>query len=103
MEQSEKRRELIRRLLDERSEYRQIEIPADETGQRRLLRSLFNVRAPEKIDAEFLRLQDDYLQEEIRKKGVTELSTLSPGVRRRRQRRQCRHDRMLPPLPQLHR
>ena len=78
MEQSEKRRELIRRLLDERSEYRQIEIPADETGQRRLLRSLFNVRAPEKIDAEFLRLQDDYLQEEIRKKGVTELSTLSP-------------------------
>ena len=78
MEQSEKRRELIRRLLDERSEYRQIEIPADETGQRRLLRSLFNVRAPEKIDAEFLRLQDDYLQEEIRRKGVTELLTLSP-------------------------
>ena len=83
MEQSERRRKLIRALLDERSEYRRMEIPSEEPQQRQLLRSLMNVRAPGAIDEEFLRLQDEYLREETRRKSVTALSDLTalePGI-----------------------
>ena len=78
MEQKEKRLYLIRALLDEQPAYRDIRIPADPADQKRLLRSLFNVRMPGKISAEFLRIQDDYLREEIRQKGITDLSGLTP-------------------------
>jgi len=79
MDQSEKRLFLIRRLLAERPEYRGVEIPSDEPGQRRLLRSLFNVRMPGAADEDFLRVQDEYLREETRAKGVTALSDLAPA------------------------
>lgn len=78
MEQKEKRLYLIRALLDEQPAYRDIRIPADPADQKRLLRSLFNVRMPGKISVEFLRIQDDYLREEIRQKGITDLSGLTP-------------------------
>ncbi|MCR5182337.1 MAG: protein-ADP-ribose hydrolase [Clostridia bacterium] len=78
MNQSEKRQYLIRRLLDEQPRYRGIDIPGGEADQRRLLRSLFNIRMPGAIDEDFLRVQDDYLQEETRHKGVTSLSDLTP-------------------------
>ena len=38
-------------------------IPADEKEQRDLLRSLMNVREPLPISDEFLKIQDEYLQE----------------------------------------
>lgn len=78
MNQQEKRQLLIRWLLDEQPRYSNIEIPADETEQRRLLRSLFNVRMPGAISKEFLNVQDEYLQEETRQKGITALADLTP-------------------------
>ena len=78
MNQEEKRHYLIRTLLDERPEYRNIKIPAGTAEQKRLLRSLFNVRMPGRISADFLRIQDEYLQEEIRQKSVTDLADLVP-------------------------
>lgn len=76
MNQTEKRLFLIRALLDER--YREMEIPADDAAQRRLLRSLFNVRLPAGIGEDFLKVQDEYLQEETRRKGITALADLVP-------------------------
>ena len=78
MNQEEKRLYLIRALLDEQPAYRDTPIPAEPAEQKRLLRSLVNVRMPGKISAEFLRIQDEYLQEETRRKGITDLSELTP-------------------------
>ena len=83
MNQDEKRLYLIRVLLDEQEAYRRIQIPSDRMEQKRLLRSLFNIRMPGSISEEFLRVQDEYLQEEIRQKGITdliELTPLHPGI-----------------------
>ena len=74
MTQSEKRLYLIRRLSEERGEI--LTPPADSSGQRRLLRALFNVRPPMPTDANFLAVQDSYLEQEIREKGVTDLRRL---------------------------
>ena len=79
MNQTEKRQYLIRRLLNEQPRYRQISIPAGSTEQRQLLRSLFNVRLPGAIDGDFIKVQDEYLQEETRQKGITELAGLTPA------------------------
>lgn len=78
MNQSERRIYLIRSLLNERSEYRDITIPADEQEQKLLLRGLMNVRMPGSIGAEFLKIQDEYLQEETKEKHITKLSDLKP-------------------------
>lgn len=78
MDQTEKRLYLIRSLLDEQPRYRDMEIPSDGMEQRKLLRSLFNIRMPAWISEDFLKVQDEYLQEETRRKGVTELADLTP-------------------------
>jgi O-acetyl-ADP-ribose deacetylase (regulator of RNase III) len=76
MTQTERRLFLIEYLLSERGE--RIHIPADEYNQKRLLRSLFNIRLPKDVSEEFLRIQDAYLQEEIRRKGITDIADLQP-------------------------
>lgn len=78
MTQEERRVYLIRELLAENPQYRQMEIPSDPQSQRRLLRALFNVRMPGKVSPDFLKMQDAYLQEETRKKGITDLADLTP-------------------------
>ncbi len=78
MNQRERREVLIRALLDERPEYRTMVIPWDEKEQCRLLRALMNVRKPAPITPEFQKIQDEYLQEETRKKGIVSLSELHP-------------------------
>ena len=77
MTQEERRVALIQFLLDERQE-RNIPLPSSEAEQKRLLRGLMNVRPPHPIGQEFLQLQDEYLQEEQRRRGVTDWRTLSP-------------------------
>ena len=79
MDQQEKRLFLIRQLLEEQPRYRNMAIPADESEQRQVLRSLFNIRMPGAIDEGFLKVQDEYLREETRKKGITALADLTPA------------------------
>ena len=76
--QDERREWLITALLDERPEYADIEIPADTQDQQRLLRALFNVRPPRHVSDEFLCVQDVYLQERAREKGIVRLEGLTP-------------------------
>ena len=78
MNQSEKRLFLIQSLLKEQSEYRDIAIPADTDNQRQLLRGLMNLRRPARIGAEFLQMQDKYLQGETAAKGITDAADLTP-------------------------
>lgn len=69
---------LIRCLLNEKEEYRDIEVPADKREKQRLLRSLMNVRPPVPASDEFLKVQDAYLQERLEDRGVTKLEDLTP-------------------------
>ena len=78
MTQSERRVFLIKELLREQPGYSNLKIPADEQEQRKLLRSLLNIRMPEPASERFLEVQDAYLQEEIRRKGITDISALRP-------------------------
>ena len=78
MTQGERRKYLIEALLKEQPHYSNIAIPLEEQEQKILLRSLFNIRVPLPVTDEFLTVQDAYLQEEIRQKGITNLSDLEP-------------------------
>ena len=78
MTQSERRIFLIQTLLGERKSYNGIDVPQSKAEQHTLLRSLMNVRGPEKIGGDFLSVQDDYLREETARKGITDLADLSP-------------------------
>jgi len=77
MNQQERRLYLIRELLQETQEP-SLTIPTDFLAQKQLLRGLMNIRPPRPISQSFLRIQDAYLQEEQRKKGIVSLDTLSP-------------------------
>lgn len=78
MNQDERLLYLINNLLAEKPEYRKIAVPADTDTRKRLLRSLVNVREPAPVSEEFLRVQDEYLQEELAKKKITRLENLEP-------------------------
>ena len=69
---------LLNALLGEKAEYRDISVPSSTEEKRRLLRSLMNVRPPVSANAEFIKVQDKYLQEVIAEKGITRLEDLSP-------------------------
>ena len=76
MNQEEKRLYLIKYLLSENNKYNDAEILSNEDDQKKLLRSLFNVRLPQPISDNFLIVQDEYLKEEIRLKGITDIKDL---------------------------
>jgi O-acetyl-ADP-ribose deacetylase (regulator of RNase III) len=78
MTQEEKRIYLIKELQKEMPEYAEYQIPNDEQGQRNLLRALFNVRLPAPASSEFLKVQDEYLQERAKEKGITDIDDLKP-------------------------
>ena len=78
MNQSEKRLFLIQSLLKENPAYRDWGVPQDADDQKRLLRGLMNVRPAQNTDAEFLKIQDEYLREVTAQKGVTDADSLSP-------------------------
>ncbi len=78
MTQAQRRIFLIRFLLREEPRHRGLQIPSDEAGQRRLLRSLMNVRPPRPIGEDFLAVQDEYLREETARNGVTDIADLTP-------------------------
>ena len=78
MNQSEKRLFLIQSLLNERPSCQKQSVPADSERQKILLRGLMNVRRAYPIGAEFLQVQDEYLQGETAAKGITDVANLSP-------------------------
>lgn len=78
MIQNERREYLIQYLLNELPNYQETEIPVEIQAQKRLLRSLMNVRKPKPIGEDFLRVQDAYLQEELAQKDITSISDLTP-------------------------
>ncbi len=84
MNQIQRRTALIQMLLSEQpGRYRGLTVPAGESMQRRLLRVLLNLREPVSAAPELLRTQDEYLLNELSRRGVTDadaLDELQPGI-----------------------
>ena len=78
MNQSERRNYLINSLLEEKKEYKKIILPQSAGEQKALLRSLMNVRMAAPISEVFLQIQDEYLKEETKRKGITDIRVLKP-------------------------
>lgn len=85
MTQSERRRFLKDALLKEQQKYSGFsavsgnsdeDISNDKDGQKRLLRSLMNIRMPHEADAEFIKIQDEYLRQANEEKGVVTLNDI---------------------------
>lgn len=76
MTHNEKRLYLIKELLSELPQHRDMEIPDNTEEQKRLLRSLMNIRPPHPIGEEFLKVQDEYLGAEVEEKGITDSDAL---------------------------
>ena len=74
--QKERRIWLIRELQREMPQYQDIRIPVTEKEQWNLLRSLFNVRPPYPASQEFLKVQDEYLSELVRSRGIVDAESL---------------------------
>lgn len=57
-----------------------MEIPSEANEQKRLLRGLFNIRPPMPVSEDFIAVQDEYLREELERRGITDYKTLSPAA-----------------------
>lgn len=77
MTQEERLLYLIKYLISENGELKSLDIPTEENARKRLLRSLMNLRPPEPATKDFLKIQDEYLQEEQTEKGIISLSDIS--------------------------
>ncbi len=76
MTQDERREYLIQYLLREEIRFAKLSVPSDREEQENLLRSLMNVRPPRPVSSEFLEIQDAYLTERNRMRGITEITDL---------------------------
>lgn len=78
MERFEKIQYLNQILLDEMPEYQPqaARFPREDAAQRRLLRSLMNVRPPRPLNPRFLQIQDELLSAEREAKGVVDGDSL---------------------------
>lgn len=80
-DQEERLDYLIGKLCEEPAHYRDIQVmQMGGYDKRRFLRSLMNVRMPGPVSEEFLQVQDAFLLEEARKKGIVVLEQI-PSVR----------------------
>lgn len=78
MNQNKRLDYLIQMLRTEQPRFQEIRVPDDTAGKQQCLRSLMNLRTPMPISKEFLRVQDDYLQEQLRDRTITDINDLRP-------------------------
>ena len=68
---------LLDYLLSEEKRFAGMQIPQSDDEKCRLFRALRNMRMPIPVSEEFLRLQDEELQEQLKQKGIVHLSDIS--------------------------
>ena len=78
MTSDEKLLYLIKYLLSEEARYKNIRIPSDKKSRFDLFRSLVNIRPPKPIDDDFIKVQDEFLQEETAAKVIVDIADLKP-------------------------
>lgn len=78
MDQKARAGYLIKYLEKEMPEYGRTEVPENAQEAFDLFRAFCNVRLPGPVSENFLEVQDAYLQDEIRRKGITDIRDLEP-------------------------
>ena len=78
MNQQERCVWLMRYLLKDMPQYVQTPVPVLQDQRWRLLRSLMNVRPPMPVSEEFLTVQDAFLRQMTKEKGVVDAEGLTP-------------------------
>jgi O-acetyl-ADP-ribose deacetylase (regulator of RNase III) len=76
MTQSERLDYLVEAFIEDSKEYGDLRIPNDPEEKRKILRSLMNIRMPSSMSEEVLSVQDDYLTERNREKGIVTLDDI---------------------------
>ncbi len=76
MDQLERLDYLVEQFKEDSVQYRDLKSPDDTEGKKRTLRSLMNIRMPGSLPGKVLAVQDEYLQERSREKGVVYLSDI---------------------------
>lgn len=86
MDRLAKIKEVNRLLLEDQPQYKNdaARFPKDLTSQRRLMRSLMNIRYPRILSIDLIKAQDAVLLSEREEKGVVSISELPPSGRNSR-------------------
>lgn len=74
--QEERLNYLIEVLKNETIQYKNLEIPESIEDKKVMLRSLMNVRQPKETSGEILKVQDEYLTERNKEKGIVNLKDI---------------------------
>ena len=80
-DQSRKKQEkrldyLLHEFKEDSVQYRDLETGEDYDEKRKYLRSLMNIRMPGPMDEDVVRVQDEFLAEEAKEKGIVELKDI---------------------------
>lgn len=86
MNQEERLDYLVEQFKLDSVEYSELQIPANMEGKQRILRSLMNIRMPKKMEPSVIEVQDDYLQERNREKGIVGIAEI-PTIQNQGSRR----------------
>ena len=81
--QAQRLDDLVEAFKADSADYRDLRTPADAEGKRRVLRSLMNIRMPGPLDESVLAVQDAYLRERAREKGIVgpaDIPEIRPGL-----------------------
>lgn len=68
--QEERLEFLIEEFKEDSGKYKNLELPEDTEGKKRILRSLMNIRMPKKMPEDVIRIQDAYLKGRAEEKGI---------------------------------
>ncbi len=71
---------LVEAFKKDSGEYKDLNVPDNRDEKRMILRSLMNIRMPREISRNVLRMQDEYLTERAKEKGIVELEDI-PVIR----------------------
>lgn len=71
---------LLEEFKEDSVQYSSLEVDDDYDSKRMALRSLMNIRMPGEMPEEVLKVQDEFLEEEAREKGIVTLSEI-PTIR----------------------
>ena len=79
-EQTQRLEYLVNAFCADSQEYKDLPVPDSAAEQRRILRSLMNIRMPRELPEEVLAVQDEYLKTRAEEKGIVSLSSI-PVIR----------------------
>lgn len=76
MTQQERLDYLVETFKADSREYKALQVPSDNEGKRRILRSLMNIRMPGRMPEDTLKVQDTYLKGRAEEKGIVMLGDI---------------------------